>query len=146
LFTAMPEIRECFIHFQHAHHVLVKTLGLGQNQDHNWALRDLCADATDEEAGMKKSSEPHPCLTDRHARGFLDRLDVSCTLMRGQTAHQTRIWPGSDASPEGLSGLVLQNLSYTPRSLILKFGRLDLESRELDLESEGLDLQVRCVI
>jgi len=125
----MPEIRECFIHFKHAHHVLVETLGLGQNQDYNWALQDLFADATDEEAGIKKSSKLQAGLTGRHEKGLLDRLDMSCMLMRGQTAHQTRVWPGTAESPEELTGLVLHGLSYTPRSLILKFGRLDLQVR-----------------
>lgn len=126
-FAAMPEIRECQIHFKHVHHVLVETLGLGRNKDHDWALQDLFADATDEEAGIKKSSKLRAGLTDRHAGGFLDRLNISCTLMRGQKAHQTRIWPGTDESPERLDGLVLCGLSYTPRSLILEFGRLELQ-------------------
>lgn len=123
----MPEIRECFIHFKHAHYVLVDTLGLGRNKDHNWALQDLFADATDEEAGIKKSSKLQSGLTAKHAKGFLDRLDISCMLMRGQTAHQTRIWPDIDGFPQELNGLTLHGLSYTPRSLILKFGKLDLQ-------------------
>ena len=49
----MPEIRECFIHFQYSQHVLVEKLGLGQTLEHNWSLLELFADATDEEAGKK---------------------------------------------------------------------------------------------
>jgi len=123
----MPEIRECFIHFRHVHHVLVGELGLGQRDQHHGSLQGLFADATDEEAGIKKPSTLRACLTDRHAKGFLGKLDTSCDLTRGQTAHQTRVWPGTEESPESLDGLVLCGLSYTPRSLILKFGRLDLQ-------------------
>ena len=123
----MPEIRECFIHFKHVHHVFVKELGLGQNEDHDWALQGLSADATDEEAGIKKSSKPQVCLTEKHRKGYIDRFDTSCVLMRGQTAHQTRIWTGTKEYPELLDGLVLSGLSHTPRSLILKFGKLDLQ-------------------
>ena len=141
----MPEIRECFIHFKHAHHVLVEELGLGQHQDHDWTLQDLFADATDTEAGIKKSSERHASLTDKHVDGFLDRLDESCTLKRGQTANQTRIWPGTRKSPERLDCLVLHGLSYTPRSLILKFQKLqkpDPDLQEPGINHQGLDLQV----
>jgi hypothetical protein len=52
--NSIPKIQECFIHFKHAHYVLVEKLGLGQNKDHNWALQDLYADATNDEAEIKK--------------------------------------------------------------------------------------------
>ena len=141
----MPEIRECFIHFKHAHHVLVETLGLGQGKKykgkkHNWTLQDLFADATEEEARIKKSSKHQIGLTDKHGDGYLDVLDTSCTLMRGQINHQTRIWPGTEESPEQLDSLVLCGLSYTPRSLILKFKKLDLDPQELDLDLQKPDL------
>lgn len=80
----MPEIRECFIHFQHASYVLVEKLGLGCNENHNWTLLGLFVDATDEEAGLKKSSTLRPGLTDNHAKGYLDQIDMSCTLTRSE--------------------------------------------------------------
>jgi len=123
----MPEVREYSIHYRHAQYVLVEKLGLGQNQENNWTLLALFADATDKEAGISPGSSLWPCLTDKHGRGFVDKLDISCTLTRGQTANQTRIWPGTQGAPEALDGLVLSGLSYTPRALILQFGRLDLE-------------------
>jgi len=123
----MPEVRECSVHYIHTQYVLVEKLGLGQNQNNDWRLLGLFADATDKEAGIADGHNLWPCLTDKHARGYVDRLDLSCTLTRGQTANQTRIWPGTPDAPEILDGLVLSGLSHTPRALILKFGRLDLE-------------------
>ena len=117
----MPEVRECFIHYTHAHYVLVEELGLSRNHATDWTLLGLFADAAQKEIGQLS------CLTDRHAKGYLDKLNSTCTIRRGQTAHQTRIWPGTDDAPEPLDGLVLSGLSWTPRSLILKFGRLDLQ-------------------
>lgn len=122
----MPEICECFIHFKHSQHVLVEELGLGHDQKHDWALLGLLADATDEEAGIKKSPKLSG-LTDNHADGYLDRIDGTCRLMRGQKDNQTWVWPGTLDSPEELEGLTLCGVSYTPRSLILRFGKLDLQ-------------------
>lgn len=70
----MPEIGQCFIHNKHAHYVLVEKLGLSQNQDNDWALPAILADATDLEAGLK-GSKIRPCLTDKHARGY-DNLTI----------------------------------------------------------------------
>lgn len=127
----MPEIRECFVHYKHAHYVLVEQLLLGQDKGRDWALQDLFADATDEEARVsrkKSSKSSHSVgLTSRHGQGYVDKIDSACTLTRGQKSHQTMIWPGTAKSPETLDGLVLSGLSYTPRSLILKFGKLDLQ-------------------
>jgi len=123
----MPEIRECFIHFKHAHYILVEQLGLGQSRNDDWTLRGLFADATNAEAERKS------CLSKKHACGFIDQLDTSCMFVHGQTANQTRIWPGTADAVETIDGLVLSALSYTPRALILKFGRGD---------DEGMDLQV----
>lgn len=125
--TTMPEIRECIMHFKHAKHVLVDKLGLGSNQNHSWVLQDIFADATDVEAGRKKPFKLNPCLTTRHAEGHVDILNTSCTLKRGQKDNQSRIWPGTDKNPRSLDGLILQGISYTPRSLILQFGELDLQ-------------------
>ena len=107
--------------------MLVEKLGLGRNSEHIWALQGLFVDATDVEAGIKGSSKLQTGLTEKHAKGFLDQITASCKLRRGQTAHQTRIWPGTDESPEGLGDLILHGLSYTPRSLILKFKKHDLQ-------------------
>lgn len=65
-------------------------------------------------------------FTDKHKGGYVDQIGPECSFARGQKSYQTRIWPGT-AEPETLDGLVLSGLSYTPRSLILKFGRLDLQ-------------------
>ena len=134
--TTMPEIRECFIHYRHAHYVLVEKLGLGRNRDNDWALQALFADATDVER-----SERRPGLLPCQINGFVGKLDSSCRLVRGQTSNQTRIWPGSATAVEEIDGLVLSGLSYTPRSLILKFQRLDSQGKD---KGKGLDLQVRC--
>lgn len=130
----MPEIRECIMHYKHTHYVLVEQLGLGQTKE----LLGLFADSTDGEAGIssKKLQKSHTSskgLTDKHRLGYLDQIDTACNITRGQKSHQTRIWPGTEEKPEILDGLILSGLSHTPRSLILKFGRLDLQ---------GLDLQV----
>lgn len=44
----MPEIRECLIHYKHAHYVLVEKLGLGssQNTQVNWTFQELLVDMT----------------------------------------------------------------------------------------------------
>ena len=135
----MPEVRECFSHYKHAHHVLVEELGLGTPNSQNWTLRGLWADATREESGegkkTEKKSQLAAGLTKLHARGYVDKITANCSLARGQQFHQTNIWPPSlrskDASEEYasdvLKSLVLEGISYTPRSLILKFGELDLQ-------------------
>jgi len=128
----MPEICECFIHYKHTHYVLVEKLRLGQdNQDKplDWTLQDLFADATDGEAKIFNEDPSVTAfgLTSKHGEGYLDRISTNCTLLRGQKANQTRIWPGTAESPETLDNLVLSGLSYTPRSLILSFGELDLQ-------------------
>lgn len=132
----MPEIRECLMHYKHAHHVLVENLGLGTgNSGQNWTLRGLWADATREESGEGKKPRLAPGLTQLHALGFVDKITANCNLARGQKSHQTNIWPESlrstDPSEEhasnALESLVLEGISYTPRSLILKFGKLDLQ-------------------
>ena len=128
----MPEICECFIHYKHAHFVLVEQLGLGQNAENNWKLLGLFADSTDVEAGMsnkKFKDPPTPArgLTDKHRSSYIGQIDSTCNLTWGQKSHQTRIWPGTEEEPETLDGLALSGLSHTLRSLILKFGRLDLQ-------------------
>lgn len=128
----MPEIQECFIHYRYAHYVLVEQLGLGQGNEEEWKLLGLFADSTNQEAGLptKKSKGPHKPArgpTDRHRSGYVGQVDSTCNLTQNQQAHQTRIWAGTEEEPETLDGLTLSGLSYTPRSLILKFGRLDLQ-------------------
>jgi len=145
-FTTMPEICECFIHYKHACHVLVEKLGLGQNDTHNWALQALFADATDAESS---NSAHWPDLTQNHYRGFVGQLNSSCTLKHGQQANQTMIWPNTATGVKEIDSLVLSGLSYTPRSLILKFQWLDDSQNQYSDGSEGseepdkgLDLQV----
>jgi len=127
----MPEIRECFIHYKHAHYVLVEQLGLGQDNGPNWTLQNLFADSTDEEAKVfnKKPSGTAFGLTSKHGQGYIDQIGPTCTLVRGQKSNQTRIWPetAESESLETLDNLVLSGLSHTPRSLILNFGKLDLQ-------------------
>jgi len=133
------------MHYKHTHYVLVEDLKLGTGKIINWTLRGLWADATQEESGeltpkdRKTGGNKKPKLslglTDLHARGYVDKITANCTAERGQKSHQTRIWPPSlwsmDASAEhallALESLVLKGISYTPRSLILKFKKLDLQ-------------------
>jgi hypothetical protein len=130
----MPEIRECFIHYKHTHYVLVEQLKLGQGEL-DWTLQDLFADATDEEVRVSGGGGPSIGLTNKHCKGYVDQIGSKCLVARGQKSHQTRIWPGNPKSPKtpdglalpSLDGLVLSGLSYTPRSLILIFGKLDLQ-------------------
>ena len=68
-------------------HVLVNILGLGCSQENNWVLEGLFADPTDTEAESKGSKKPLPYLTEMHTRGYLDKLDMSCTLQHGQKDH-----------------------------------------------------------
>ena len=75
----MPEIHKYFIHLKHTHHVLIETLGLGKSKKHtgkkyNWTLRDLFADATEEEARIMKSLKHQVGLTNKHADSFLGCL------------------------------------------------------------------------
>jgi hypothetical protein len=134
----MPEIRECFMHYKHTHYVLVESLGLGERKnDPAWTLRSLWADATNAEASRGGKSPP-PGLSKLHVKGYVDEINAKCECTRGQVKRQTMIWPtemvrlkpGGPRRPVALStlqGLVLQAISYTPRSLILKFGKLDLQ-------------------
>jgi hypothetical protein len=126
----MPEIRECLMHYKHAHHVLVEDFHLGKVQDNiAWTLRGLWADAT--QAESSKGGKPAVGMTKLHAKGYMDKIGPKCKAVRGQKSHQTRIWPPDFADPKlplsTLESLVLQGISYTPRSLILKFKELDLQ-------------------
>ena len=134
----MPEIRECFIHYTHAHHVLVKSLGLGKTLDNNWTLRALWAGATQGECNMKETGQrkrgtPASGITNLQIKGYADKIAANFTAVRGQKDNQTRIWPPPLCSTDGseqyaslvLSSLVLEGIAYTPWSLILKFGELD---------------------
>ena len=65
-----------------------------------------------------------------HTKGYMDRINTGSRLVRGQKSHQTKIWPVDSESGDALDSLdslVLQGISYTPRSLILQFGELDLQ-------------------
>jgi len=138
----MPEIRECFMHYKHTHNVLVEHLQLGTDDKKCWALRGLWADATEDESGMPKGKnaggqkKPQaPGLTDLHSKGYLDRITANCTITRGQQFHQTKVWPPSlksenssvEHASQVLETLVLEGISWTPRSLIFKFRGLDLQ-------------------
>jgi len=126
----MPEIRECWIHYIHAKYVLVEKLGLGNNpKDSRWTLRGLWADATKSESG-EGGKRLALGLTKLHTKGYLDEIGPKGKLARGQKSNQTRIWPAdlkSEKAMDSLESLILQGISYTPRSLILKFGKLDLQ-------------------
>jgi len=124
----MPEIRECLMHYKHAHHVLVECLGLGKNNGAIWTLRELWADATNAESGVGANKALASGLTKLHGKGYVDKINAKCRAVRGQKSHQTRIWPTeSKRALSTLESLVLQGISYTPRSLILKFEDLDLQ-------------------
>ena len=141
----MPEVRECYVHYQHARYILVETFGLGTDDDKgiNWTLRGLWADATNKESGWEKGEQGSrkkklrvaPGFTTLHTQGYVDKITANCKAARGQQAHQTRIWPPSLHSSDGsgehasaaLRSLVLEGISYTPQSLILKFKDLDLQ-------------------
>lgn len=126
----MPEVRECWTHYLHTQYVLVEKLGLGNNQaDPGWTLRGLWVDATKSEAG-EGGKTPALGLTKLHTKGYMDRINTGSRLVRGQKSHQTKIWPVDSESGDALDSLdslVLQGISYTPRSLILQFGELDLQ-------------------
>ena len=135
----MPEVRECFIHYTHTHYVLVDKLGLGTHNGQDWTLRALWADATQDEAGhgRKKTGKKRIAagLTDYHAMGHVDKITANCNFARGQMSNQTNLWPPSLQSTDGseeyalnaLKSLVLEGISFTPRSLILKLRGLDLQ-------------------
>ena len=132
----MPEIRECLVHYKHAYHILVEKLNLGKNPgDPIWTLRELWADATRAESG-EGGKRLASGLTKLHAKGYVDKIDANCRAARGQKDHQTKIWPPEPGKPEKgkpmvalstLDSLVLLGISYTPRSLILKFRKQDLQ-------------------
>ena len=124
----MPEVRECFMHYKHAHYVLVEQLGLDRGSGPIWTLCGLWADATKSESGEGSTKTLASGLTTLHAKGYVDKINNKCKLARGQKSHQTKIWPAkSGHALDSLDSLVLQGVSYTPRSLILSFGDLDLQ-------------------
>lgn len=110
--------------------MLVENLGLGETLgDPRWTLRVLWADATKSESG-EGGKTPAAGLTKLHTMGYVDKINVRCKLVRGQKSHQTRIWPvdlESGDAIDSLESLILYGISYTPRSLILDFGQLDLQ-------------------
>jgi len=60
----------------------------------------------------------------------MDEISARSKLTRGQKSHQTRIWPvdiESGDAMNSLESLILDGISYTPCSLILEFGKLDLQ-------------------
>lgn len=70
-------------------------------------------------------------MTKLHTKGYMDKIGPKCKAVHGQKSHQMRIWPPDFTDPKlplnTLESLVLQGISYTPRSLILKFKELDLQ-------------------
>lgn len=110
--------------------MLVDKLGLGNNLcGPRWTLCGLWADATKSESG-KGDKTLALGLTKLHAKGYMDKINPGSKLVHDQKSHQTRIWTVDSASREAmnsLESLILLGISYTPHSLILNFGELDLQ-------------------
>lgn len=115
------------MHYKHAQHIPVEQLGLGEQPDHFWTLCGLWADATKSESGESGNKTLASGLTALHAKGYVE-INHKCKLAHGQKSHQTKIWPAkSGCNLDSLESLILQGISYTPWSLILSFGDLDLQ-------------------
>ncbi|KAH9913161.1 uncharacterized protein B0H18DRAFT_1126520 [Fomitopsis serialis] len=108
----MPEIQECYcsgLQLQSFHTA---------NKTTDWHLIALYCDATKDEP--KDPSSPW-------ARGLVGKLNATSKAKRGNTSHQTPLWPpflAANAPPAGfkLEDLVLAEVHYTSRSIVLNFG------------------------
>lgn len=108
----MPEFRECLAHF-------LFLFWLFHNLKSNWALLGLWADLTKEEAAHINGGY----------NGLVQHLNQASTFKRGQTNHQTPLYPPSlrDSRDIALQNLTLKDISYTPRAIILDFKSLRLK-------------------
>lgn len=112
----MPEFPEAVSHAAHASYIF------NANRDKDWTVRNILCDATDGEHMLN--------LSELHRAGFVDRITADCEFIRGQSKHQTAIWPPPYASNDGtnahatnvLQTFTLQEISFTWRSLMLNFG------------------------
>ncbi|KAH9918448.1 uncharacterized protein B0H18DRAFT_1106941 [Fomitopsis serialis] len=109
----MPEIQECYcsgLQLQDFYEA---------NSEADWHVLALYCDATTDEPKAPGS---------RHERGLVDKLTTSSKVQRGNTSHQTPLWPpflADHARPAGfqMQDLVLTKVLYTSRSIVLNFGR-----------------------
>jgi hypothetical protein len=91
----------------------------------NWRVRALWADLVDREPLTTISAN-----SDRDAK-LVQKADETCTARRGNTSHQTPIWPSMCASQEDLQKLHLEGFDCTARALILSFDTAHLTARSL---------------
>ncbi|KAJ7136197.1 hypothetical protein C8R46DRAFT_1201332 [Mycena filopes] len=112
----MPEGAECDISGQQAK----RTFDAALESGHQFVLEGMFADAT-------KSEANHPNAPPAVKDGLVYALDPSSTVKRGQNHHQNPIYPpqlrptAQEPQPPSLSTLELQDISYTPRAVLLHF-------------------------
>ncbi|KAI0309191.1 hypothetical protein OF83DRAFT_1179915 [Amylostereum chailletii] len=120
----MPEIRECIISGLQTRHIFLS------NAQADWHLRNLWYDAT--AAEVKHLPKAHPLKN-----GYVAILPATSTVMRGVCRRQTPLFPPplhtSCHSPPGytLEDLVLKNVLYTSRSLVLDLDKISLQVQYL---------------
>ncbi|KAJ7807722.1 hypothetical protein B0H13DRAFT_1928863 [Mycena leptocephala] len=91
----------------------------------SFVLEDIAAEATKAEAKRANASK-------EAKEGLVYLLDPSSAIKRGQSRHQTYVFPpqlrvtAQNPNPPPLSTLVLEKITYTHRALILHFGTLFL--------------------
>jgi hypothetical protein len=110
----MPEFRECLAHFLYL-------FWLFHNLKTDWTLLGLWADLTQAEAERTNGGNT----------GLVQRLNPTSTFKRGQTKHQTPLYPSSLRNSGDIASnmLVLNEIDHTPRAIILDFKSLRFKVR-----------------
>ncbi|KAJ7653553.1 hypothetical protein DFH06DRAFT_1330273 [Mycena polygramma] len=115
----MPEARECIAAGKQTQEAFRLALANGETL----TLEAMAIDATNTEAARAGA-----CSEARE--GLVHDLDHDCTVKRGQNSHQTSVYPPmlrrtvDNPNPRALDTLVLTDVTYTSRAMILHFGEL----------------------
>ncbi|KAK6996874.1 hypothetical protein R3P38DRAFT_1946623 [Favolaschia claudopus] len=115
----MPEEREAAASGKQAQ----EAFNTAQEDGEDFVLEDIAVDATEKEAKRRDAPE-------RAKEGLVYCLDATSSIKRGQSKHQTEVYPPTlratpqNPTPPSLSTLVLQEVTYTHRALLLHFGTL----------------------
>ncbi|KAJ6517325.1 hypothetical protein C8R47DRAFT_1000321 [Mycena vitilis] len=115
----MPEARECIATGKQTQEAFRLALANGDNL----TLEAIAIDATNAEAARAGA-----CSEARE--GLVYDLDHNSTVKRGQNSHQTSVYPPilrstvDHPQPQSLDTLVLTDVTYTSRAMILHFGDL----------------------
>ncbi len=95
-------------------------------------VKGLWIDATKAERSQAEPGSPE-------ASGMVFKIDSTCEKKRGSSSRQQYIWPrrndGTVLSDADLCDLILEGVTSTPRTVVLKFNKMCLQVGAIWLDS-----------